>query len=414
MATVLVLGASRWQIPLMEAAHRLGHLVAATDRDPNAPGARVADFFAAIDLIDVPATIAWARELGVGAVATDQTDLPVPTQAAVAETLELRGPTCEVALNATHKGRMRQLSSEAGVLNPAWMLVDEPLWLPMKWAEGEGTAVVVKPADSMGSRGVTVVEDPKLIDRAISEALHFSRSGQALIEEYLDGLEVTIEGFCDARGPQILAISEKRHSPKPHRTAWHLTFPPRLPMATIEAIREAAVKTATALGITSGPLHGEFMVTERGVYLIEFANRGGGSGTSSHIVPAVSGVDILELYWRQLLGEEVVCEPTRSAAVLLRFLCYAPGTVYSIRGLSEVQQLPGVEFCDLYIQPGQQLSAVTNDTQRHGCAIVSGATIEEAERRLKSVLRTLEVEMDGQVVVDLYRQVYEPPVGVAA
>jgi biotin carboxylase len=266
----------------------------------------------------------------------------------------------------------------------------------------------------MGSRGVTVVEDPSLIDTAVQEALHFSRSGQALIEEYLDGVEVTIEGFCDARGPQILAISEKRHSPKPHRTAWHLTFPPRMPAATIDAIREAAIRTANALGITTGPLHGEFMVTDRGVFLIEFANRGGGSGTSSHIVPAVSGVDILELYWRQLLGEDVICEPTRDAAVLLRFLCYSPGTVHAIRGLNEAQQLPGVEFCDLYITPGQVLAPVTNDTQRHGCAIISGATLEEAEHRLQDVLRTLEVELDGQVALDLYRQVYEPPIGVAA
>ncbi|MCG3151426.1 MAG: Phosphoribosylglycinamide formyltransferase 2 [bacterium] len=414
MATVLVLGASRWQIPLMEAAHRLGLQVAATDRDPDAPGRHVADFFAPIDLIDIAGTIEVARSHQIAAVATDQTDLAVPTQAAVAEALGLRGPSPQVAHHVTHKGRMRELTSAAGILNPAWVLMNEPMHLPVRWIDLAHAAVVVKPADSMGSRGVRVVEQADTIDDALIAAMGYSRSGEALLEEYLVGTEVTVEGFWDCTGPRILAISEKQHSPKPHRTALHLTFPPQMPDSTLAAIRDAAERTARALGITGGPLHGEFMVTERGIYLIEFANRGGGSGTSSHIVPAASGVDMLELTWRQLLGERVVAEPTHQRAVLLRFLCYPPGRITAIRGLAEAQGLPGVVFCDLYREPGTQLGAVTNDTERHGCVIVDGATVAEAHARLREVLRVLEVEIDGVVIQDLYRQTYPEPVIVAA
>lgn len=414
MTTVLVLGASRWQIPLLEAARRLGLDVAVTDRDPAAPGAQLADHFAPIDLADIPGTIAWAQDLGIAAVATDQTDLAVPTQAAVAEALGLRGPSTTTALRATHKRHMREAAAAAGILQPAWVPVEEPLWLPVRWVDSHGPLVIVKPADSMGSRGVTVVDDPSKIDAAISTALAFSRSNEVLIEEMLEGTEVTIEGFVDDAGPQILAISSKQHSPPPHRTAWHLDFPALLPAETHDAIRTTAIRTAQALGITSGLLHGEFMVTGRGIYLIEFANRGGGSGTSSHIVPALTGVNVLDLCWRQLLGESVQAAPAHSQTVLLRFLCYPPGTVTAIHGLEALQHSPGVVFGDLYLAAGQTLAPVTNDVQRHGCVIVEGVDHADALRRLDAALECLTVEVDNQPVRDLYRQVYEPRIGAAA
>ncbi|MEO7994957.1 MAG: phosphoribosylglycinamide formyltransferase, partial [bacterium] len=141
----------------MLAARRLGLRVAATDRDPHAIGATIADDFAPIDLIDIERTIAWARELGIAAVATDQTDLPVPTQAAVAEALGLRGPTPDVARNATNKRLMRELTSAAGILNPNWTALQQTVGWPVKWADPSGPRVVVKPVDNMGSRGVTLV-----------------------------------------------------------------------------------------------------------------------------------------------------------------------------------------------------------------------------------------------------------------
>ncbi|HYE77363.1 MAG TPA: ATP-grasp domain-containing protein, partial [bacterium] len=385
MTTVLVLGASIWQVPLMDAARRLGLTVAATDRDPRAAGASAADHFAPVDLRDIPGTIAYARQLGVAAVATDQTDIAVPTQAAVAAALGLRGPSPETALNATHKRRMRELSSAAGILNPGWVALRSGVGLPLQWADPSRPAAIVKPADSMGSRGVQVVEDLNHFEGAVRAALGYSPSGEALVEEFLEGTEVTIEGLVDAEGPKVLAISEKRHSPPPHRTAWHLNFPPRMDAATLGAIRDAAVRTAAALGITSGPLHGEFMVTGRGVYLIEMANRGGGSGTSSHIVPAATGVDLLELNWRQLLGETAVATPTCDRAVILRFLNYPAGAVTRIEGAEEAAALPGTVLLRLNISEGDHLGAVTNDTQRHGCAIVVGDTLDDAEAALGAV-----------------------------
>ncbi len=398
---VLIIGAGYWQIPLISTVKRLGYRAVATDRDPSAPGKEIADRFVAIDITDVDGTIELAREVGIIGAVSDQTDLSVPTLAGVCEALSLPGPTIQTAHNTTNKAGMRELVKAAGLRNPKYRVcasIDVALRAVEKdhpnAPGGVGLPCVVKPTDAQASRGVQRVEYRKDLNYACEEAFRFSREGRILVEEYLEGTEVTVEGCRYAGETHLLALSTKRHTPPPHIIAINLDFPPPFPKETLDEIERTYNSLVDALGIVSGSIHGELIVTDEGIYLIEMANRGGGSGTSSHCIPAYSGVDVLEANVHFAVGDERPVRRTKNRAGVLRFMLFGEGRVESIEGLEAAQSLPGVVACDLYIKPGDILEPPVMDTQRHGYLITVADRLSDAQAIADDAEQTVRVRLE--------------------
>lgn len=395
---VLVIGAGFWQIPLINTVKRLGFRALAIDRDTSAPGGEIADKFLPIDITDHVSAVRIAHEYRVIGAVSDQTDLSVPTLAKVCDSLKLPGPRPETAYNTTNKARMRQLVNKAGLKNPRFRIcvnaddgiraiTDNHPTAP----DGVGFPCVVKPTDSQASRGVQKVDSMENMKDACEEALKFSREKKILVEQFLRGTEVTVEGCRYAGETHLLCTSTKKHTPPPHIIAINLDFPAQLPDEKISEIENTYFKLVSTLGITAGSIHGELIVTDDGVYLVEMANRGGGSGTSSHCIPAYSGVDILEANVRYATGDECAVKRTKNRSGVLRFLLFPPGKVTGIDGVEAARKIDGVVACDLYIRTGDVLIPPTMDTMRHGYAITVGDTIEQARMSADTVEKTIKV-----------------------
>lgn len=398
---ILVLGAGYWQIPLIKTVQRLGYRAFAIDRNPDADGAAVADRFEAIDITDAEGAITLGRELKILGAVTDQTDIPIPTLAKICDVLELSGPSPETAHNTTNKARMRLLAAEAGLQNPRYRVVtsvDEALDAidedHPNAPGGVGLPCVVKPTDSQASRGVQLIEHRKDLRAAAEEAFGFSREGRILVEEYLVGKEVTVEGCRYMDETHLLGVSTKSHTPPPHIIAMNLDFPAQLPDSTIEEIHRVYDSLVEALKIEAGSIHGELIVTDHGIYLVEMANRGGGSGTSSHCIPAISGVNLLEANVRYAVGDEQKIIRTKNRASVLRFLLFPPGKVERIEGVEDASSLTGVVNFVMYIRPGDVLVPPVMDTQRHGCLITVGDTIDKAREVADGVEEMVQVRYD--------------------
>ena len=397
---VLVLGAGYWQVPLIRTVQRCGFRALAIDMDPNAPGSKVADHFEPINIIDLNGALALAKKFKILGAVSDQTDLAVPVLAQICHELNLPGPSPQTALNTTNKARMRYLASQAGLKNPRYKVcssieeairaIDED---SLTAPGGVGLPCVVKPTDSQASRGVLRVDNRDDLPQACKEAFSFSREGKILVEEYLRGTEVTVEGCRYAGETHLLAVSAKKHTPPPHIIAINLDFPAPFPEKVHQEIEQTYMTLVDALGIQAGSIHGELIVTERGVFLVEMANRGGGSGTSSHVVPALSGVDLLEANVSYATGNEHPVRKTKNRSGVLRFMIFPPGKVEKITGLKEACSIPGVVACDLYIKPGDILSPPTMDTHRHGYMITVADTLGEAQKIADQVEKTVKVTL---------------------
>ncbi len=188
---LLVLGAGPAQLGLLEAARARGLWVAVADRDPAAPGFPLADRRCILSTEDEPAIERLVGALGIDGIIAPGTDWPVGVAARIAAHAGLAHPISpQTAVLATNKLKQREALGAAGVPQPRSWVVGGDDDVPK--IQGP---VVVKAPDRQGQKGLTLVESPDGLAPAIDLARSAARSGLALVEELVDGPEVTVVGF---------------------------------------------------------------------------------------------------------------------------------------------------------------------------------------------------------------------------
>lgn len=389
--TIHILGAGQWQLPTIRLAKQLGYRVFVTDMYAERPGYQLADDFAVIDIADRDATLQAARQQGVSGIVCDTTDVGVPTMAWVAEQLGLPGIGYETALNFTNKHRMRSITSAAGVPSPPFTLVRD---LPeaCRAASRIGWPVVVKPTDNQSSRGVRIVGCPSQFESAFTAAVQQSRSGEILVEGFLDGTEVTVESFCCDGIVNVAGISDKDHFPQRPEVANRLTYPADFDAPVLERIERLNRAVISALGLKTGICHAEYIVVRSEPYLVEIAARGAGSRVYSHIVPYLAGAPVPQAYLHFVAGETLrIAADGQSRAANLAFFCFRPGRVQSIDGVEKAAALPGVQEVLLEFAVGDILHEASDDRSRPGLTVVFGKTRNEVLATTAAVFQTVRV-----------------------
>jgi len=391
---LLILGGGLWQLEYVRRARQLGLETWVTDWSPAALARDVADHFEPIDLKDREGTLALAARARVDGVLT-AADIGVPTAAFVANALGLPGHSVELAELATNKFKMRERCRAAGIPCPWYRLV-ESAEDARAAATPERLPVIVKPIDNCSSRGVRWVDRADELTPAVDAALDASLARRALVEQFLVGVEGSIEAIVQDGCAIVLGICDKTKSPLPDRYDLELRYPgahaPRA-QADLDAL---AQRLATAFGIRDAILHIEFLVAhDTGtVYLIEFAVRGCGSKVVTHLMPAMTGVDVPAVVIRQALGVRSRVEPVRGCHGALHFLMFPPGRVTAVHGVSEAKALPGVIDACVEASPGDRIDAVHDGRSRPGHVLVCGRDRAEVQQRIADVRRGIRLEYD--------------------
>lgn len=387
--TALIIGGSRWQTDLIRCAADLGLLTIVTDISEHAPGRLLADEFIQIDTNDGEGLLEIARQKKVSIVLTDQSDRIVPVAAYLNEQLQLPGILPDTARVFTDKYAMRKALADSGVRMPHYAevaTVQEALQAAREW----GYPSILKPKNSQASLGVFKVADERELRGHFAASINESRDGRILVEEFIDGTEVTVEGFSLAGKCRALAISEKEHYSFNSCVARRLAYPPRFETKTLERIRETSEAVVNTLGLRDGISHGEYRVRDGNPYLVEVAARGGGNRIASVIIKHVSGVDVYQLLISRLLGEEVQLPACLHRSANLEFLDFRPGKVKTIAGLERVRASDLVYEIELSFRPGDTLKAPADDKTRQGYFISLGDTrdeVDEKSHRVKELLK---------------------------
>ena len=368
---LLVLGAGPAQLGLLEAARARGLWIAVVDRDPGAPGFAFADRRCILSTEDEPAIERLVGALGIDGIISPGTDWPVGVAARIAERDGLPHPiTPQAAVLATNKLRQRERLAEAGVPQPrSWVVGngDEP--------PAVDGPVVVKAPDRQGQKGLTLVVDPAALVPAIETARAVARSGIALVEELVDGPEVTVVGFSIDGVFTALTVTDRITAELPAfgvalAHVWPSHFGGQTP-----AVAEAAV---AALGIENGPSYTQLRIGPDGPQVIEVAARLGG-GHDAELVEAVLGVDLNGLALDAALGNELVLtqHKPRVGGAVTRFLVAPPGV------LERVEVPEGVE-ARIYREPGYVFTPLRRGADRAGAVLVTADSRDEAVSRAES------------------------------
>lgn len=403
MTTVLFVGAGRHQRRAIEQARARGLRVAAVDRSADAPGLAVADVAEVVDFTAVPEVVEVARRVDAEGVLTVSADRAVPVVAAVAEELGLPGIGTGTAHVLTHKGAMRDTLGAGGLPQPPYATVRSLADVEAALAAVPFPAVL-KPVDSGGQRAVFRIESREELEQDLPDAIEESPTDEALLEGFVDGIE--LNGIVIARAGEaaLLTLSDRLRPPGiGFGVGWMHVYPSSVPDDQRERAERIAEDAVRALGLRDGIAFPQLIASrEGGVAVVEVAARIPG-GQMADLVRHAVGVDLVEIALRQALGEDVgddLALPRFSQPLAIRFFTAQPGPlptgrVARIGSLDAVLASEGVVQAETYLQLGETIRPVRRDGDRRGYVIAVADSPEEALRRAELAATKLEVEVEA-------------------
>jgi biotin carboxylase len=366
---LLVLGAGPAQLGLLRAARDRGLFVVACDRDAQAPGFEYADRRAIVSAEDEPSIGKLAEAEAVDGVIAPGIDWPVAIAARVAARFRLPHPLSpETASLAVSKQRQRERLSEAGVPQPNWEIATD--------AQGLSVPCVVKPPDRQGQKGLTLVHERSELEAAVELAVAESRAGCALVEELVEGPEVTVNAFSTEGTFHPLTVTDRLTAEPP---AFGVALAHAWPSAhdVSEAV-EAAHAAADALGIQNGPTYTQVRLSKSGAKVMELAARLGG-GHDAEVCREALGIDLNGLALDAALGEPVrVTKPAPAGGACVRFLVPPEGELTGLAGIDEARGAPGVVDARVYRPPGWVFGPLLRGADRAGFVLATGSSRDDA------------------------------------
>jgi biotin carboxylase len=263
---------------------------------------------------------------------------------------------------------------------------------------------VLKPVDSGGQRAVFRIESRAELERDLPAAIEESPTDEALLEGFVDGIE--LNGIVVARDgePALVTLSDRLRPPGiGFGVGWIHVYPPSLPPEQLQLAERVAVDSVRALGLHDAIAFPQLIASpDGGVAVVEVAARIPG-GQMADLVQHAVGVDLVEVALRQALGEEVpdeVALPRFTQPLAIRFFTAQPGPlptgrVTRIGSLDAVLASEGVVQADTYLQLGETIRPVRRDGDRRGYVIATAETPEEALRRAEVAATKLEVDVEA-------------------
>ncbi len=392
---LLIIGASYLQVPLILKARAMGIETHVFAWEQGAVGREYCDCFYPLSIVEKEAILAKAREIGPQGVATIASDLAAVTVNYVADGLGLIGNPLDVTARTTNKHLMRQSLSAGGLPCPRFMFVTSP---------SEATRcdfaapVIVKPTDRSGSRGVTKVLKSCDVPAAVERALGESLAKQALIEEFVEGREISVEAISWNGVHHLLAMTDKVTTGAPYFVETEQHQPATLPANVKKQVADIVQRALTCLGVRVGASHSELLITaDHRPYIVEIGARMGGDCIGSHMVELSTGYDFLRGVIEAALGRFQPVVQTRNRCAGIYYLTAAPGIVKQI--IDHAQDYPAIIAKDIFVKEGDRVQEIRESGERLGYFIYAGPSKFCAKTPPLAVLTEPALAFPGKNVV---------------
>ncbi len=402
---IIIIGAGLMQMPLIEAAKRMGLRTVVTDYNREAPGFAMSDIALEVSTRNIDFSVLAARRIasrvpihGVLTVGTDASR----TVSAVAAALELPGIRYDVAERATNKIKMRECFQEHGVPSPEFEYV---------WTRAEahqalkrlGLPLVIKPADNMGARGVKLLESADEVDEAFTEARFASVSGMIIIEQFMEGPELSIDALVWDDHVEITGIADRIIEGAPYFIEWGHTLPSEIPEDDQRAAAKVMIQGIRALGIDTGAAKGDIKMTPEGPKIGELAARLSGGFMSGFTYPLATGVDLMTAALKIAMGENPGdLTPKYNRVAADKAIIPEPGLITRIRGMNKARTLPGVEKIFTMYKAGDIYRTPTCNMDKFGNIIAVADTRSELDEIYDRALATIKIstEPEGKIPIE--------------
>jgi biotin carboxylase len=402
---LLILPTATYRAPdFLDAAAEAGAEVVVASERPQALGDIMKDRFLELDLRRpedaAGAIFAFSRRRPIdGIVAVDDQGVLTATLAAARLGLPHNPPSAVIATR--DKVAMRDALEAGGVRQPRYASVgpDEDIG---EAAVEVGFPCVVKPPSLSASRGVIRADDAagaKLVGdrvRSILADAGEDATTPLLVEEFVSGSEVAVEGLLRDGALEILAVFDKPDPLEgPYFEETIYVTPSRLPAPSIEMVRRAADAGVAAIGLTQGPVHAELRIDGREAWLIEVAGRSIG-GLCSRSLSFGVGLSLERLIVAHALGTPISgLTRERKAAGVMMLPIPGEGRLEAVTGQGRARQVPGITGLEISIAPGRWVRPLPEGDRYLGFLFAKAETPEDVETSLRRAHAELGVRLVG-------------------
>ncbi len=298
---IAVIGASNLQLPLIKKIQEMGYEAHVFAWKANDPGETEADYFYPISIIEKEQILGECKKIDISAICTIASDLATIASNYVADKLGLLCNSPECTLLSTNKHQMRLAFEKHGDPSPKSILlnnIDSIYDIPID------PPYIVKPLDRSGSRGITLVDDPEDLKKAFASALEHGFIKKALIEEYVQGDEYSVECISWNGEHSLLATTRKITTNAPHFVETAHIEPGITDRTLLSRVQNIVFHALDSLQIKYGASHTEIKINKnKDIRIIEIGARMGGDFIGSHLVRLSTGIDYVKAVVDCALGQ---------------------------------------------------------------------------------------------------------------
>ena len=292
MKKIAVIGANKPLEPFYRQAKSLGYCIIGIAYEKGAVCKQYCDKFYPISFVEKDKVLEVCRLEAIDGITSFSLESAVSTVVYVAQRLGLVSNTEECVKRLTNKFTMRNALDAAGILNPRYSIISDltqlnDLQVPLP--------CVVKPVDSGGSQGVTLVSKKDDLKRAYERSMEYSHCGKVIIEQFIDGREFSVE-YLSCKGKHYnMQITDKVTSGPPYFIELQHHQPADISCELHERICDIVERTLAALCVENSPSHTEVKLnSDNQLYIIETGPRLGGDHITSDLVRLSTGYDMVQ------------------------------------------------------------------------------------------------------------------------
>lgn len=399
MKRVLMLGGSHFQAVSIKKAKEMGLYVITCDYLPDNPGHKFADEYYNVSTTDKEAVLALAQKLNIDGIVCYASDPAAITQAYVAEKLGLNGNPLSSVEILSNKDKFRKFLSDNNFCTPLAMGFETVEQAKSKLHKFK-LPVMIKPVDSCGSKGVSILKDPDKLEAQVESALSYSRNKRFIIEEFVEkkGYQIAGDGFS-VDGKLLFRCFANEHFDiksdnmfVPIGESW----PYNMPKHVHNKIHQTIQRAFDLLKLKTGAYNFDIRIdNDENVYLMEIGARNGGN-----LIPQVTkyatGIDMVEYTIKAALGEN--CSDLKMVEPNGFWSCYMvhsdkPGILTDVIVDDELRQNNIVEFEMMY-KPGESVSAFTGSNGTLGTMILKYGSMEEMLYKMDNMKKYVNVTVE--------------------
>lgn len=396
----LVIAGSCPQIILLEQLKAKGIYTILADNNPCAVARPYADEFAKVDILNIEAVKKVAVEKNVDFLIAVCADQVLLTVSKVSEDL---GLPCyidyDTACKVSDKGYMKDIFQQYGVPSSKHVFMSE---LDMDKISDLTYPLVVKPVDAYSSKGVRKAANSEELQRFFTEAAQISRSGVVIVEEFVEGVELTVDfQIVDGKAHLLTASNTEKVNYEDRFLAFRTRYPAAVSNDTIERIKVIGQKIADAFQLKNTPMLIQLLTDDKRESVLEFSARTGG-GAKYLLIKKMSGFDPIASVIDLTMGKKPQVGELKPESKLFtnEFLYAYPGVFNHLEGFEELKR-EGVisEYWQFKWKGAEVINAISSSDRIASITIQADSYDELVAKHNEAASRIKIIDVNGDDIM---------------